>query len=95
MLSLFVPLLRIDPATLMPLMTATLLVSAALAGWLAARVRTMQPPSLMDLDYLHRLIDATRTDLQESARQGRPDPEALARLHSLQQLLPADDLRRR
>jgi hypothetical protein len=95
MLSLLMPWLRIDPGTLLPLMTASLLVSAALTGWMAAQVRPIRPPTLNELDTVHRLIDRAKLDLKESARRGGPDPDALARLRSLQALLPKDDLRRR
>jgi len=95
MLSLLMPWLRIDTGTLLPLMTASLLVSAAVTGWMAAQMRPVRPPTLVELDAVHRLIDQTKLDLKESSRQGQPDPEVMARLHNLQALLPEDDLRRR
>ena len=94
MLSLLMPWLRIDTGTLLPLMTASLLVSAAVTGWMAAQMRPVRPPTLVELDAVHRLIDQTKLDLKESARRGQPDPAVAARLHSLQALLPEDDLRR-
>ena len=94
MLSLLMPWLRIDPSTLLPLVTGSLFVSAAVAGWMAAQMRPARPPTPIELDAVHRLIDRTKLDLKESARRGQPNPEALARLHSLQALLPKDDLRR-
>jgi hypothetical protein len=94
MLSLLMPWVRIDPNALLPLMTASLFVSAAVTGWMAARMRPVRPPTLVELDAVHRLIDRAKVEVKESARRGRPDPEALTRLQSLQALLPEDDLRR-
>ena len=95
MLSLLMPWMRIEPSTLVLLMTASLFVSAAITGWMAAQMRPARPPTPSELDYVHRLIDRTKLELKEGARRGRPDPEMLTRLHSLQALLPEDDLRRR
>ena len=95
MLSLLMAWMRIDTAALIPLMAASLFVSAAITGWIAAQMRPVRPPTMRELDAVHRLIDRTKIDLKESARRGRTDPEALARLRSLQALLPKDDLRRR
>ena len=95
MLSALVPWVRIDAGALLPLMAASLFVWAAITGWLAAQMRPIRPPTPGELDALHRLIDRVKLEVKESSRRGRPDPEALARLHSLQALLPEDDLRRR
>jgi hypothetical protein len=94
MLSLLLPWLRIDATTALPLMTTSLMVSAAILGWIAGHVRPIPPPTPVELDAVHRLIDRTRLDLEESLRQGQPDPTALAKLQSLQSLLPEGDLRR-
>jgi hypothetical protein len=94
MLSLLLPWFRIDATTLLPLMTTSLMVSAAVLGWIAGHVRPIPPPTPVELDAVHRLIDRAKLELDESLHRGQADAEALGRLQSLQALLPEGDLRR-
>jgi hypothetical protein len=93
MLSLFSSWTSGGAGTLVPVLTASLIASAAITGWMAVQLRYRSRP-IADLETLHRLVDSARLELEKSVREGRPDPQLLARLRSLQALLPADDLRR-